>query len=207
MARIDRLRSFAEDFIQRNGTNDPLASDFRDRTRATFGNSPPPPRQPAPCPEGKLNFHSNTRYVIRHGDTANTTIPVPEVVSSDWDRITIYIAQLQALASPCDVRIGRLDGQGAVLLSIIPCSGGPFGSLAELHHWLLGADCLVVFTHGDLPSQNIMMRDGHIYWDYALALRGLDSVDWKVWGSHLPSLFSKRNDLEYILMAIVFRLS
>jgi tRNA A-37 threonylcarbamoyl transferase component Bud32 len=84
---------------------------------------------------------------------ANTTIPVPNVVSSDWDRITMeyvegqtleqawpvltseersnivvelrgYIAHLHALPG---IYIGRLDGQGVVLPSLhLHTLGPPF---------------------------------------------------------------------------------
>ncbi|KAK4154542.1 kinase-like domain-containing protein [Chaetomidium leptoderma] len=216
----------------------------KDRTKALYGDSPPPRRQPAPYPEGDIIYHCNSRYVVRHGDTitkytvsasgegvndhpnealalrfvkANTTIPVPEVVSSDWDRITMeyiegqmlqqawpvltndqrtnilddlrgYIAQLHALSG---IHIGRLDGQGAVLPSILPRSGGPFSTVAELHEWLirppkrleeqsmywhqittqLGADYPIVFTHGDIAARNILVRDGRLVaildWEFA----------------------------------------
>jgi aminoglycoside phosphotransferase (APT) family kinase protein len=267
----------------------------QNRTRALFGDSPPPPRQLAPYPEGELIYHCNSRYVVRHGDTitkyttydhgfgandhpneamalrfvkANTTIPVPEIISSDWDRITMeyiegqtlqqawptlttdqrsnilaelrgYIAQLRALSGTGS--IGRLDGQGAVLPSIFTRSGGPFGSLAELHHWLvrpplraeaqsmywhqittqLGTDYPIVFTHADLAARNILVRDGRIvaildweyagwypeYWDYVWALRGMGNIDWETLGRHLPDLFAKRYDLEYILMKFILSIS
>ncbi|KAL2021796.1 hypothetical protein VTK56DRAFT_6570 [Thermocarpiscus australiensis] len=151
-----------------------------------------------------------------------------------------YIAQLRAIPKG-SARISRLDGQGVELPSIIPRSGGPFDTLAELHHWLvrppkrleaqtiywhqittqLGADYPIVFTHGDLAARNILVRDGHIvaildwefagwypeYWDYVFALRGMDNIDWKTLGSHVPSLFSKRYDLEYILMKFIVSIS
>jgi Ser/Thr protein kinase RdoA (MazF antagonist) len=122
----------------------------------------------------------------------------------------------------------------------MPRSGGPFDTVADLHHWLvrpprrlekqsmyfhqittqLGADYPVVFTHGDLAAWNILVRDGHVvaildwefagwypaYWDYVLAMRGLDNVDWETLGSHVPSLFAKRYDLEYILMTFILNL-
>jgi aminoglycoside phosphotransferase (APT) family kinase protein len=154
----------------------------------------------------------------------NTTIPVPEAISSDWDRMTMeyiegqtlkeawstltseqrsnildelrgYISQLRALSPPGDARIGRIDGQGAVLPTIMPRSGGPFDTVADLPsttgHWLvrpprrlekqsmhfhqitaqLCADYPVVFTHGDLAARNILVRDGHIVaildWEFA----------------------------------------
>jgi hypothetical protein len=46
-----------------------------------------------------------------------------------------------------------------------------------------------------------------VYWDYVLAMRGLDNVDWETLGSHVPSLFAKRYDLEYILMSFILNLS
>ncbi|KAK4152943.1 kinase-like domain-containing protein [Chaetomidium leptoderma] len=265
----------------------------QDRTKALYGDSPPPPRQPAPYPDGEIIYHCNNRYVYTtygHGMgakdhpnealalrfvKANTTIPVPEVVSSDWDRITMeyvdgqtlkqawpvltsdersniiaelrgYIAQLQTLgdisAGRLDgISIGRLDGQGVVLPSIITRSGGPFGTLTELHEWLvrppkrrtaqsihwhqitsqLGADYPVVFTHGDLAARNILVRNGRIvaildweyagwypeYWDYVFALCGMDNIDWETLGSHVPSLFPKRYDLEYILLQFILSIS
>lgn len=266
----------------------------RERTIALYGDSPPPPRQPAHYPDGEIIYRCDKRYVVRHGDTitkyttyghgmgandrpneamaldfikANTTIPVPKVVSSDWDRISMeyvqgqtlekawpiltseersnilvelrgYIAQLHALPG---IYIGRLDGQGVVLPSIFTRSGGPFATLAELHEWLvwppkrlaaqsmywhqittqLGADYPIVFTHGDLAARNILVRDGRIaaildweyagwypaYWDYVFALRGMDRIDWETLRSHVPSLFPKRYDHEYILLQFILSIS
>ncbi|KAI1124012.1 kinase-like domain-containing protein [Nemania abortiva] len=210
-----------------------------------YGDSPPPPRQPAPYPEGKIIYRSNCRFVVLHDNKvtkftthsdgmgrtdhpneatvlrfikANTTIPVPEVFSSDWDRITMeyiegqtlrqawlvltpeqrldildqlrgYIAQLRALKG---TQIGRLDGQGAVIPSIMPRSShGPFATIAEFHDWLvkppmrldsqstywyeittqLREDFPIVFTHSDIAGRNIIVRDGKIValldWEYA----------------------------------------
>lgn len=266
----------------------------KDATKALYGDSPPPPRQPAPYPEGDVLYHCLSRYVVRHGDTvtkytthnhgmgandvpnealalrfvkAQTSIPVPDVISSDWDRITMeyidgqtlkeawpaltpdqrsgilaqlagYLAQLRALSG---VHLGRLDGQGVILPSMLMRSGGPFSTVAELHNWLvrppmhlqaesmywhqittqLGADCPIVFTHADIAARNIMVRDGRIvaiidwefagwypeYWEYVFALRGLDNVDWETLGYHLPTLFAKRYDLEYILLKFVMSCS
>ncbi|POR34215.1 Uncharacterized protein TPAR_05585 [Tolypocladium paradoxum] len=266
----------------------------QDRTQALFGDSPPPPRQPAPYPQGEIIYHCNNRYVVRHGDTItkyticphgmgandhpsealalrfvkeHTTIPVPSIVSSDWDRITMeyvegqtlqqawpvltpdqrcdilaqlsdYITQMRALGG---IYLGRLDGQGVVVPSIMSRSGGPFGTLIELHNWLvrppmrlqaesmywhqittqLGTEYPIVFTHGDIAARNIMVRDGRIvalldwefagwypeYWEYVFALRGMDNIDWETLGRYLPSLFTKRYDLEYILMRFILGLS
>ncbi|KAI0528038.1 kinase-like domain-containing protein [Xylaria bambusicola] len=205
------------------------------RREAMFGNSPPPPRQPAPYPDGDIIYQCTSRYVVRHDNKvtkytthpdgmgatdhpneatvlrfirANTTIPVPEVFSSDWDRITMeyvdgqtlkqawsvltpdqrsdildqlrgYIAQLRALKG---TKIGRLDGQGAVVPGIFKRSGGPFATLVEFQEWLvkphkglrsqsmywhqitthLSAECPIVFTHGDIAARNIIVRDGKI---------------------------------------------
>ncbi|KAF4472820.1 acetamidase [Fusarium albosuccineum] len=201
----------------------------QDRIQALFGDSPPPRRQPAPYPEGDILYRCNNRYLVRHGNSVtkyttfpdglgardhpneaqvlrfvkeHTSIPVPEVISSDWDRITMeyiegqtlqqawpvltpdqrsdilselsgYIAQMRALGG---INLGRFDGQGVVLPSILTRSGGPFGSIAEFHDWLvqppkrsqaqsvywhqittqLGAEYPIVFTHGDLASRNIL---------------------------------------------------
>ncbi|KAK7703393.1 hypothetical protein SLS64_009062 [Diaporthe eres] len=266
----------------------------QDHTRALFGDSPPPPRLPADFPDGDIIYHCHNRYIVRHGSTvtklttyphgmgsndhpneaealrfikANTTIPVPEVISSDWDRITMqyvegqtlqqawpvltpdqqsdvlaqlsdYIAQLRALRG---IHIGRLDGQGVVVPSRMTRSGGPFCTVSELHDWLvkpprrleqqsmywhqittqLGTDYPIVFTHGDIAARNIMIRDGRIvaimdwefagwypeYWDYVFTMRGLDKIDWETLGKHLPLLFAKRHDLEYILMQFIIDLS
>ncbi|KAI0435704.1 kinase-like domain-containing protein [Xylaria telfairii] len=266
----------------------------QDRRQALFGDSPPPPRQPAPYPEGEIIYQCHTRYVVLHDNKitkyttnpdgmgatdhpneamvlrfikANTTIPVPEVFSSDWDRITMeyiegktlqqawsiltpdqrsdildqlrgYIAQLRALKG---TQLGRLNGQGVVVPSIMMRSGGPFATLAEFHDWLvkppkrlqsesmywhqittqLSAECPIVFTHGDIAARNIIVRDGKIvalldwefggwypeYWEYVFALRGLDNMDWETLGSNVPSLFSKRYDLEYILVGFILRIS
>ncbi|KAH6630799.1 kinase-like domain-containing protein [Chaetomium sp. MPI-SDFR-AT-0129] len=79
--------------------------------------------------------------------------------------------------------IGRLNGLGALLPALPPRSGGPFTTVADLHHWLvrppqrieqqsaywtqitshLGAtDYPVVFSHADLAARNILVRDGHV---------------------------------------------
>jgi hypothetical protein len=135
-------------------------------------------------------YQCNDRRVVKHGDTVtkyttfpdgmgsnqypneaqvlrflkeNTTIPVPEVISSDWDRITMeyiegqslkeawpslepdqrsgilaqlsdYIAQMRALKG---IYIGRLDGQGAIVPTIFTRSGGPFKTLKEFQEWLV----------------------------------------------------------------------
>jgi tRNA A-37 threonylcarbamoyl transferase component Bud32 len=266
----------------------------RDRTKALFGDSPPPQRHPAPYPEGEIIYHCQNRYVVRHGDTVtkyttyphgfgandqpnealalrfikeHTTIPVPEVISSDWDRITMeyvegqtlhqawpvltldqrsgilaqlsdYIAQMRALGG---IYLGRLDGQGVMLPSIFPRSGGPFGTLTEFHDWLvqpplrleaesmywhqittqLGAEYSIVFTHGDISSRNIIISEGRIvalldwefagwypeYWEYVFALRGLDNIDWETLGRQLPCLFTKRYDVEYILVMFILKIS
>lgn len=198
---------------------------------------------------------------------AHTTIPVPEVVSSAWDRVTMeyiegqtlqqawpiltpdqrsevmaqlsdYLAQMRALPG---IYLGRLDGQGVMLPTIMTRSGGPFDTVAELHDWLvkpprrlegesmywhqittqLGADYHIVFTHGDIAARNIMIHDGRIvpildwesagwypeYWEYVFAMRGLDNTDWDTLGRHLPLLFTKRHDLEYILMSFTMTIS
>ncbi|KUI55080.1 hypothetical protein VP1G_02422 [Cytospora mali] len=266
----------------------------QDRIKALFGDSPPPPRQHAPFPDGEVIHHCRERYIVRHGDTVtkfttapngldgndhpnealalrfvkeHTTIPVPELISSDWDRITMqyvegqtlrqawpvltpgersgilaqlsdYIAQMRALGG---IYIGRLDGQGAIVPCIMTRSGGPFGSLIEWHDWLarptrrlpgqsmywhqitaqLSADCSIVFTHSDISAQNIIVREGRIvalldwefagwfpeYWEYTFALRGLDNIDWETLGQHLPNVFPKRYDLEYILVHFIPSLS
>ncbi|KAI1162987.1 kinase-like domain-containing protein [Nemania serpens] len=267
---------------------------LQDRRQALFGDSPPPPREPAPYPDGDVLYHAHNRYVVRHDDRvtkyttfpdgmgatdhpnevlalgfvkANTTIPVPEVISSDWDRITMeyirgetlqqawpvltpnqrlnilaqlrgYIAQMRALGG---MHLGRLDGQGVVVPNIMTRSGGPFATLTEFHDWLvkppkrlrsqsmywhqittqLSAECPIVFTHGDIAARNIIVRDGNIvalldcefagwypeYWDYVFTLRGLDNIDWETLGSHVPSLFAKRYDLEYILVGFILTIS
>ncbi|KAM0230514.1 hypothetical protein ACHAPO_009279 [Fusarium lateritium] len=246
----------------------------QDRIQALFGASPPPQRQPAPYPEGDILYHCNNRYLVRHGNTVtkyttfsdgmgandhpneaqvlrfvkeHTTIPVPEVISSDWDRITMEYVEGQTLQQAWPMRalggihLGRLDGQGVVVPSIVTRSGGPFGTLAEFHDWLvkppkrlqsqsmywhqittqLGADYPIVFTHGDIAARNILVRDGHIvalldwefagwypeYWEYVFALRGMDRLDWETLGSHVPSLFVSRYDLEYILVGFILSIS
>lgn len=85
----------------------------------------------------------------------------------------------------------------------------------------LGADYSIVFTHGDVAARNIIVRDGRIvalldwefegwypeYWDYVFALRGMDNLGWETPGCSLPSLFTKRYDLEYILTGFILNLS
>lgn len=209
---------------------------LRDRRRALFGDSPPPAREAAPYPEGDIIHKLNNRVVVRHGDSvtkyttfpdgfgatdhpneadvlrfvkAHTTIPVPEVISSDWDRITMeyiegqtlkeawpvltpdqrtgildqlrhYIAEMRALPG---TSLGRLNGQGVSVPSIMERSGGPFSTIGEFHDWLVcprggprresmywhqitsklrGQHYSIVFTHADLAARNIMVRDGRI---------------------------------------------
>lgn len=216
----------------------------QDRTKALFGDSPPPQRHAAPYPEGEVIHHSSNRYVVRHGDTVtkyttyphgmgandhpneaitlrfikeHTTIPVPKVISTDWDRITMtyiqgqtlkeawptltptqrtgilsqlkdYIAQMRALRG---LYLGRLDGQGVIVPSTMPRSGGPFKTMPELHNWLvrpprrlqsesiywhqittqLGAEYPIVFTHGDIAARNILVSGGKVValldWEFA----------------------------------------
>lgn len=83
----------------------------------------------------------------------------------------------------------------------------------------LGNDYNNVFTQGDISAHNIIVRDGRIvallnwefarwypeYWEYTFALRGLD--DRETLGQHLPLLFAKRYDLEYILVHFILGLS
>ncbi|KAI9903227.1 hypothetical protein N3K66_002579 [Trichothecium roseum] len=162
----------------------------KDRTQALFGDSPPAPRQPAPYPEGEVIYQCNHRFIVRNGDRvtkysanphgmgagdhpneahvmrfakAHTSIPVPEVFGSDWDRLTMefiegetlkeawptltpdqrsdimtqlegYISQMRALRG---LYLGRLDGQGTVVPSIMTRSGGPFRTVLEFHNWLV----------------------------------------------------------------------
>ncbi|RSL76308.1 hypothetical protein CEP51_010080 [Fusarium floridanum] len=266
----------------------------KDRTQALYGDSPPPPRQPAPYPEGDVIHHSQDCHVVRHGShvtkyttsphgmganeqpneavalrfvKTHTTIPVPEVISSDWDRITMeyvegetlqqawlgltddqrsgvlaqlrgYISQMRALGG---IYLGRLDGQGVVVPSIMTRSGGPFATVSEFHDWLvkppkrskaqsmywhqittqLAVESPIVFTHGDIAARNILVRDGRIvalldweyagwypeYWEYVFTLRGMDNIDWETLGCHIPSLFTNRHDLEYILVGFILGLS
>ena len=207
----------------------------QDRRKAMFGDSPPPEREPAPYPEGDIIHNLFHRYLVRHGNTLtkytthpdgmgrhdtpnealalsyikeHTTIPVPQVISSSWDRVTMeyiegqtlqqawpvltptersgilgqlrgYIKQLRALSG---MYVGRLNGEGALVPSIITRSGGPFQTVSEFQEWLatprlrpakqsiywhqittqLGADYPIVFTHSDITPRNILVRDGQI---------------------------------------------
>lgn len=212
------------------------------------------------------NDHPNEALALRFVKE-HTTIPVPELISSDWDRVTMqhieghtlrqawpllthdersdilaqlrdYMAQMRKLGG---IHIGRLDGQGVIVPSIMTRSGGPSSSLAEFHDWLVkppmarqsqlmhwhqittqfGNDCPIVFTHGDIAGRNIIVREGCIvaildwefagwypeYWDYVSALSGLDNIDWETLGQHLPLLFEKRYDLEYILLRFITSIS
>ncbi|KUI68625.1 hypothetical protein VM1G_04556 [Cytospora mali] len=97
----------------------------RGRTKALFGDSPPPPRQHAPFPDGEAMYNCHKRHVSRHGDavakfttatpaawTATTTRTrhsrcapsgstprsrCPEVTSSDRGRITMQYVEGQTL--------------------------------------------------------------------------------------------------------------
>ncbi|CEJ92148.1 hypothetical protein VHEMI07816 [[Torrubiella] hemipterigena] len=85
-----------------------------------YEGKPPGPRERVPYPEGDVLYECFVRVVVCHGDLVtkytddsngmgrtdtpneaialkfikeNTTIPVPKVISSDWDRITMeYIS-------------------------------------------------------------------------------------------------------------------
>lgn len=136
------------------------------------------------------------------------TIPVPAVISSRWYRIpmeyvvgqtlkqawpvltlaerlnivaelTGYIVQLRALPG---IYIGRLNGEGAIVPSVMTRSGGPFHTIAQFQDFFvhpprrlaaqsmywhqittqLGSDYPIVFTNGDIAARNVMVRDGHI---------------------------------------------
>jgi hypothetical protein len=162
----------------------------RDQRIALYGDSPPPPRTHAPYPEGEVIYSCLYRNIVRHGNTVtkytthpdgmgvndqpnealvlkfvkeHTTIPVPEVISSDWDRIEMvyiegqtlkevwpslkpeertamlaqlkdYIAQMRALKG---TYLGRFDGQGVIVPSMMTRSGGPFHTIESFHDWLV----------------------------------------------------------------------
>lgn len=99
---------------------------------------------------------------------------------------------------------------------------GPSASTDQSMYWHqvthhLGKDHPIVFSHGDIAARNIMVRDGRIaaiidwemagwypaYWDYYFAMCGLDNLDWQSLGRHIPSIFEKRFDLEYMSMHFV----
>ncbi|KAK8147404.1 hypothetical protein G3M48_001654 [Beauveria asiatica] len=74
----------------------------QDERKALYGDSPSQPRQPAPYLEGEIitTKHTTNRDGMGSGDHPNealalrlvkehTTIPVPDFISSDWDRITM----------------------------------------------------------------------------------------------------------------------
>lgn len=99
-----------------------------------------------------------------------------------------YIAQMRAMGG---IHLGRLNGEGVVVPSIMTRSGGPFATMVEFHDWLvrppkrsqtqsmywhqittqLGAESPIVFTHGDIAARNILVRDGRIVavldWEFA----------------------------------------
>lgn len=151
----------------------------------------------------EIIHHCLNRWIVRHGDTItkyttnphgmdgnaypnealalrfireHTTIPVPELISSDWDRVTMqyidgqtlrqawpvltpcqrsdilaqlsgYLMQLRALGG---IHLGRLNGQGVMVPGILMRSGGPFGTLTESHDW---------FAH---PPKTLQTQS--IYW-------------------------------------------
>ncbi|KAL1844424.1 hypothetical protein VTK73DRAFT_2575 [Phialemonium thermophilum] len=256
----------------------------QERLRAALGDAPVELRVPGPPPEGVTIHQLRARSVIRHGDSVtklttsplgitpneaaamrfvrqHTSIPVPEVRGTDWDRITMeyvegetlhdawpklgeedkaairdqlrdYIQQLRSLQG---LYVGRLDGIPAQAPGLFQRSGGPFRTVAEFHQFLLGQtrvhnghrdiirrelkdDYAIVFTHCDLAPRNIIVRDARIvavidwemagwypeYWEYALMIRAFTSVgDWDGLGRHLPYLFPRRYDYEYILTSHV----
>jgi hypothetical protein len=177
-------------------------------------------------------------YIEGHTLQQAWPILTPDQRSGILAQLRDYIAQMRALGG---IYLGRLDGQGVLVPSIMTRSGGPFMTPAELHHWLvrppkrlqaesmywheittqLAEDYPIVFTHGDLASRNILVRDGRIvavldwefagwypdYWEYVFALRGLDNLDWETLGRHLPLLFTKRYDLQYILIRFILTIS
>ncbi|KAM6524279.1 hypothetical protein FSOLCH5_004880 [Fusarium solani] len=98
-----------------------------------------------------------------------------------------YISQIRAMGG---IYLGRLDGQGVIVPSIMARPGGPFAAVSEFHDWLvkppkrlkaqsmywhqittqLATESLIVFTYGDIATRNILVRDGHIValldWEY-----------------------------------------
>ncbi|KAI0432004.1 hypothetical protein F5Y09DRAFT_354356 [Xylaria sp. FL1042] len=153
----------------------------RDRRQALFSHSPPPPRQPAPY-----------RYVMLYDNKVTKYTTNPDGIG--------------ATDHPNEATVLRF---GVVVPSIMMRSAGSFATLVEFHDWLVKpperlqsqsiAEFPIVFTHGDITAQNIIVRDGKIYpeyWDYVFVLCGLN----------VPSLFAKRYDLEYILIGFILML-
>ncbi|POR32749.1 Uncharacterized protein TPAR_07070 [Tolypocladium paradoxum] len=70
------------------------------------------------------------------GQTLKQAWPVltPDQRSDILAQLGGYIAQIRALGG---IHLGRLDGQGIVVPSIIMRSGGPFSTLIELYDWLV----------------------------------------------------------------------
>ncbi|KAH6954220.1 hypothetical protein FAVG1_02287 [Fusarium avenaceum] len=103
----------------------------------------------------------------------------PHQRSEILEQLKDYIAQMCSLKG---LHLGRLDGQGPVVSSMMTRSNAPFPTMTEFHDWLvrppkrieeqsmhwhqittqLGAEYPIVFTHGDISSRNIIVRDGRI---------------------------------------------
>ncbi|GAW20300.1 hypothetical protein ANO14919_098020 [Xylariales sp. No.14919] len=152
---------------------------------------------------------------------------------SDADRVEImnqlrgYVDQLRAIKGSY---IGGLGRTPAVDERRFFDEGGPFESEAEWNDFLLGGakgacpeilqsmlrsqlrtDHEIVFTHGDLHSCNIMVRDGRIvaildwenagfYPEYHELVKPLRSPRWRVgYYNALPDIFLRRYDAEYIV--------
>ncbi|RSM00610.1 hypothetical protein CEP52_009052 [Fusarium oligoseptatum] len=155
----------------------------KDRTQALYGDSPPPPRQPAP------DWDRITMEYVE-GETLQQAWPglTDDQRSGVLAQLREYISQMRALGG---IYLGRLDGQGVLVPSIMTRSGGPFATVSEFHDWLvkppkrlkaqsmywhqittqLAVESPIVFTHGDIAARNILVCDGLIValldWEYA----------------------------------------
>ncbi|KAG8416330.1 hypothetical protein J3459_007339 [Metarhizium acridum] len=111
----------------------------RERILALYGDSSPRPRTGRSSLNSAIATWCAKEQPSRNSYTKRKTgmgsIPVPEVICSDWDRIAMeymdqlrgYISQMRAIPGNF---IGRLDHQGVIIASFVMRSGGPFARMA-----------------------------------------------------------------------------
>ncbi|KJK77319.1 hypothetical protein H634G_07058 [Metarhizium anisopliae BRIP 53293] len=108
------------------------------------------------------NDHPNEALALRYIQE-NTSIPVPEVISSDWDCIGWTGSMC------CTTKLGRANYR------IIFTDG----DIAARNTWYVTVASSPFWEYAGWYPE---------YWAYAFTISGLDSIDWETLGSRIPDL-------------------